>query len=144
MSSSFTTTICRIAPISCTHRAKIIGHSLTKGFHSDDNIQLGTFSLGGYQWAIIYHPNYKFDNCTYASFRLRLLSEAKHVMVFLSFSLVNESGAASVTDTHSGCFTYTKKGDEYGFYYFKARSDLDKSIYVKDIRCKLVEVWRLA
>jgi hypothetical protein len=82
MSSSFTTSIRRIALLSCTHRVKIIDRSLTAGMNSGGTIQCSTFSLGGYQYAIIYSPSklYKIYNYSraksYASFHLKLFSDA--------------------------------------------------------------------
>jgi speckle-type POZ protein len=158
MSSSFTTSICQIAPLSCTHRVKIIGQSLTAGMDSDETIQCSTFSLGGYQWAIIFCPNYRqtpgytvykvttYEMTSYVSFLLKLLSEAKHVVVFLSFSVVKETDAALVTNTRSkasviqtkgGAFTYTKKGEQKGFSEFLARNYLDFKDDNFTIQCDL-------
>ncbi|KAF3338261.1 BTB/POZ and MATH domain-containing protein 2 [Carex littledalei] len=142
MASSYTTSEFQMKPTTGTHRVKI-HTSLTAGIKSGRSIQCGTFTVGEYQWAILYYPQgtgeYSYSH-TYMPFYVELLSEGKDVDVFLCFSLVDQNGIASNNYKDSKFFTYNKKGNKNGFSLF-SRAWLDRSEFVKDdsftVECSL-------
>ncbi|KAF3341697.1 BTB/POZ and MATH domain-containing protein 1-like isoform X1 [Carex littledalei] len=144
MASSFTTSVLQIKEISGTHRVKICGESLTTDcFDFGRSIQCGTFTVGKYQWAILYYPrgrvDYFNDPDKWISFYVELLSEAKDVSAFLNFSLVDQNGIASHHNKQT--LSNYSTGSQNGFTDFVEKSWLKNSDFMKDdsftIECNL-------
>ncbi|CAL5007569.1 unnamed protein product [Urochloa decumbens] len=75
-----------------THSFKIVGYTLKKGFGFGKSIQSGTFTVGGYDWAICFYPD-GFNEATkeYAAVYLMLVSKNAEVRVSYGLSLINQT-----------------------------------------------------
>ncbi|KAF3341905.1 BTB/POZ and MATH domain-containing protein 2-like isoform X2 [Carex littledalei] len=131
MASSFTTSVFQMKPTSGTHRVKIGTQHLNNTFFKPgSSIRCGTFTVGEYQWAILYYPyGHLSPVTTHISFMVELLSEAKDVMVILSFCFIDRNGIAS--DSHKESVVF-KKGDTKGFSCSMGRDSLQSSDLFKD------------
>jgi len=74
-----------------THSFKIVGYSLKKGFGFRKSIQSGTFTVGGYDWAIQFYPDGVNDlTKEYTAVYLVLVSKKVEVRASYVLSLVNQ------------------------------------------------------
>lgn len=74
-----------------THSFKIVGYSLKKGFGFRKSIQSGTFTVGGYDWAIQFYPDGVNDLTKgYTAVYLVLVSKKVEVRASYVLSLVNQ------------------------------------------------------
>ncbi|XVE59742.1 hypothetical protein DITRI_Ditri05aG0070700 [Diplodiscus trichospermus] len=77
-----------------SHRFVIQGYSLGKGMGVGKHIASDTFTVGGYQWAIYFHPDGKNpeDSSNYVSVFIALASEGTDVRALFELTLVDQSG----------------------------------------------------
>ncbi|CAO2206172.1 unnamed protein product [Urochloa humidicola] len=75
-----------------THLFKIVGYTLKKGFGVGKSIESGTFTVGGYDWAIRFYPD-GVDKSTeeYAIIYLLLSSKNAEVRASYGLSLIKQT-----------------------------------------------------
>lgn len=147
--------ICRMESHTKVYCVKIERYSLTKLLNFGMYIQLSTFDLAGFRWAISFYPNGiwtsdssfygRSSNSEFICLYLKLLSETAIAFnVQLEFSLLDPSGRSSPRATKSESCNIDKQGALVGFNKFMEKDDLEASEYLKDdcltVKCKLTVV----
>lgn len=113
----------RVPPVYFSLSSKI---SINESLHYNVS-RRGTFTVGGYRWAILYYPCQLFlaNSDGYISLHdlhLKLLREAPaDIKVLLCFSLVYRSGMVPAIEIMHETFTYYDKGNVYGFRNFTGK-----------------------
>ncbi|KAL6659270.1 hypothetical protein ACP70R_003310 [Stipagrostis hirtigluma subsp. patula] len=98
-----------------THSFKIVGYSLKKGMGVGKFIRSGTFTVGGYDWAIRFYPD-GFSETTreYVSIYLELMSKNAEVRASYGLSLFNQStGLSESVCSESSTRVFNSKGSSF-------------------------------
>ncbi|CAO2168433.1 unnamed protein product [Urochloa humidicola] len=75
-----------------THSFKIVGYTLKKGFGVGNSIQSGTFTIGGYDWAIHFYPDGVNEaSKDYGIIYLVLVSKNAEVRASYDLSLIKQT-----------------------------------------------------
>ncbi|KAJ3670639.1 hypothetical protein LUZ60_008065 [Juncus effusus] len=122
----------QVETVTGSHEFKVEGYSFDKEIASGVYLTSAVFTVGGYDWAILYYPNgsSEEDKDTLAFF-LNLQSEAHNVKATLEFSLLNHSKKPS--EMKAACTKTLKyKGSTWGYKKFIERKAFEKSEYLKD------------
>ncbi|CAL5011093.1 unnamed protein product [Urochloa decumbens] len=92
-----------------THSFKVVGYTLKKGIGIGKAIRSGIFTVGGYQWAILFYPDGFTDNTeVYACIYLQFVSKKAEVRASYDICLVNQANglpASMVTETTPKVFS---------------------------------------
>ncbi|XP_044335619.1 BTB/POZ and MATH domain-containing protein 2-like [Triticum aestivum] len=122
----------------------IVGYSLHKGMGIGKFIRSTTVSVGGYEWCIRYYPDGADTHANsqgHVSVYLELLSKGAKVRALYDLRLVNHttglsSSVFSVLKSPMVFDSLSTSGTSYswGLPYFKKKSELEKSDYLRDDR----------
>ncbi|XP_047078770.1 BTB/POZ and MATH domain-containing protein 1-like [Lolium rigidum] len=118
------------------HLFKVVGHSLFKD--SDDSLTSEPFSVGGYEWALVYFPNgdTRIADGQFISIFLKLLSASKDgVTASYGFSL--QDPASPTTGEKYKCksntsMKFSSSNSGFGGSKFVSKSDLAASGCLND------------
>ncbi|KAI3961593.1 hypothetical protein MKW92_032787 [Papaver armeniacum] len=130
----FSESICET--VKGSHEYKIKGYSLAKGMGVGKSMISRTFTVGGHDWFIRFHPDgYTQDSQEYISVFLQPASPGE-VRATLEFKLQDQSGKGEY-GVHSIVISpITFNGAEairsWGFPKYMKRSELETSSYLKD------------
>ncbi|KAF7009959.1 hypothetical protein CFC21_024437 [Triticum aestivum] len=123
---------------------EIDGYSLHKGMGADKFIRSTAVSVGGYEWCIRYYPDgadTHANSLGHVSVYLELLSKGAKVRALYDLRLVDHttglsSSVFSVLKSPMVFDSLSTSGTSYswGLPYFKKKSELEKSDYLRDDR----------
>ncbi|OEL33331.1 BTB/POZ and MATH domain-containing protein 2, partial [Dichanthelium oligosanthes] len=140
-----------------THVFKIAGYSLHKGLGVSRSIRSATFTVGGYDWSILYYPD-GIGWSVYAGrviVYLELMSKNAEVRALFDFRLVDQAtGQATaihcnatpvvVFSTIEQEIKSPDKAASYGTFSVKKSSELEASSYLRDdcliIQCNVTVI----
>ncbi|KAJ3674623.1 hypothetical protein LUZ60_005239 [Juncus effusus] len=92
LSQPETTSTRQVETVTGSHEFKVEGYSFDKELASGVSLTSAIFTVGGYDWAIMYYPNgSREEDKDNLAFLLKLQSEAYNVKATLEFSLLNHS-----------------------------------------------------
>ncbi|ONK68014.1 uncharacterized protein A4U43_C05F6290 [Asparagus officinalis] len=124
-----------------SHEFKIIGYSLNKGLGIGKYLASGSFSVGGYEWAIYFYPDGKNpkDKARFVSVFIVLESEGADVRALFELRILDQSGKERHRG-HShfgrplpgGPYILNCRGSMWGYKRFFGRTTLETSDYLKD------------
>ncbi|XP_020264720.1 uncharacterized protein LOC109840470 isoform X2 [Asparagus officinalis] len=124
-----------------SHEFKIIGYSLNKGLGIGKYLASGSFSVGGYEWAIYFYPDGKNpkDKARFVSVFIVLESEGADVRALFELRILDQSGKERHRG-HShfgrplpgGPYILNCRGSMWGYKRFFRRAALEASDYLKD------------
>ncbi|TVU42635.1 hypothetical protein EJB05_09054, partial [Eragrostis curvula] len=78
-----------------THVFEVVGYSLKRGIGVDKYVQLRTFTVGGYDWAIRFYPDGLKSSEEYVAVHLELISNNAEVRARYELRLVGKAGRIS-------------------------------------------------
>ncbi|KAL6843199.1 hypothetical protein ACP4OV_026912 [Aristida adscensionis] len=138
MAASRTTSTCFLEQEQGTHAFDVLGYSLHRGMGVGKGIASGVFSVGGFDWAILFYPDGRTDSSRdYVSVHLELCSKGATACASCDLRLVDRATGlpASVVAMpprdfcHGGASRIAPtEGD------FKRRSELEASPYLRGDR----------
>lgn len=135
--ASTTVSTCTTEKVQGTHRFQIF-HFSYESVGAGNFIRSGTFSVGGFNWAIIYYPHGDGeDSAGYISVYLELMSKYEEVTAFVELSLVDQNTGKPCTMFRENEVAAVLKPSSFadatwGAPKLMKRSDLDDSVYVRD------------
>ncbi|KAL6659283.1 hypothetical protein ACP70R_003323 [Stipagrostis hirtigluma subsp. patula] len=125
------------------HSFKIVSYSLNKGIGVSKFIRSGTFTVGGYDWAIRFYPDGVDDNnIEYVSVYLELMSRNAEVRASYGLSLFNQNtGLSESVCSEFSTRVFNSKGSSFSPGTLIPRSsklELKSAGYVVD-NCLTIE-----
>ncbi|KAM0844337.1 hypothetical protein ACQ4PT_057117 [Festuca glaucescens] len=123
-----------------TRAFEIVGYSMHKGLGNDNYIRSATFSVGGYEWGILYYPDWciKEEGEEYIFVFIKLMSKGCEVRFLLELRLVEEASGQPLRDVSQEMPTIFKVVTTLCYSRFMRRSDLEASPYLQD-DCLMIE-----
>ncbi|KAF1864251.1 hypothetical protein Lal_00048816 [Lupinus albus] len=127
--------------INGSHKFVIQGYSIAKGMGVGKHIVSGSFTVGGYCWAIYFYPDGRNpkENSAYVSVFIVLASNSTDVRALFELILVDQSGKGKhKVRSHFGRplenvpHTLKCKGSMWGYKRFFRRSLLESSDFLKN------------
>ncbi|CAL5007573.1 unnamed protein product [Urochloa decumbens] len=125
-----------------THSFKIVGYTLNKGIGVGKPIRSGIFTVGGYNWVILFYPDGFFENTEYVYIYLQLVSKDAEVRASYNLCLVtvnqaNGLPASIVSQTTPTVFT-TDYCYSRPFLIARNKLELNSAGYIVD-NCLRIE-----
>ncbi|XP_078182508.1 BTB/POZ and MATH domain-containing protein 2-like [Carex rostrata] len=123
--------------ITGSHLFKIYGYSLIKGIGMGKPIKSDIFTVGGYNWIIVFYPDGKTnDDKEYISIYLQLESEATDVKARTTLTILQQNGATSNLSHIMPVKTFKSTSDTYyeswGYSQFAKKTEFEASDHLKD------------
>ncbi|KAF3336302.1 BTB/POZ and MATH domain-containing protein 2 [Carex littledalei] len=123
--------------ITGSHLFKIYGYSLIKGIGIGEAIKSDMFTVGGYNWIINFYPDGDTnDDKIFISIYLQLESEATDVKARITFTILQQNGAASnLSKTIPVCTLKSTSDTSYklwGYSQFAKKTEFEASEHLKD------------
>ncbi|KAJ1689704.1 hypothetical protein LUZ63_013859 [Rhynchospora breviuscula] len=146
MVSSVTTSAVGGAAETGSHLFKVLGYSVTEGIGIGNWISSDVFTIGGYDWVILFYPDGNtIEDEDFISVFLELKSTDANVKAEFAFSLLQPNGAPTEISYTCPVKTFTATGTNWGYPNFAKRSDFEE--YINDdafiIECTITVVTRL-
>ncbi|XBI95037.1 hypothetical protein VPH35_031578 [Triticum aestivum] len=128
---------------SATHDFQVTNYPLLEGMCVRKYISSSTFSVGGYDWNIVFYPDGDDKDCAgHASAFLCYLSQAKdEVRTNFTFTMLDDQGNVQAThQVPEFIFSTGVENDSLGFPKFVEKSKLKSSSRLLTIRCVLAVI----
>ncbi|XP_078181927.1 BTB/POZ and MATH domain-containing protein 2-like [Carex rostrata] len=127
----------RTETITGSHVFQIYGYSRFKGIGMGKPIKSDIFTVGGYNWIIVFYPDGKTnDDKEYISIYLQLESEATDVKARTTFTILQQNGATSNFSHTMSVETFKSTSDTYyksrGYSQFANKIEFEASDHLKD------------
>lgn len=131
--------------VTAVHDFKVTGYSMLDGMGIGRYVSSGTFTVGGFDWAVRFYPDGSTVNCLgNASAFLYYCSRDKDVRARFTLNLMEKDGKLSqVTNSHMR-HTFSPASDNWGFIKFVEKIKLQGPPFLDNdcftIRCLLTVV----
>ncbi|XP_078148308.1 BTB/POZ and MATH domain-containing protein 2-like isoform X1 [Carex rostrata] len=127
----------RTETITGSHVFQIYGYSLIKGIGIGKKIKSDIFTVGGYNWIIIFYPDGKTnDEKEFISIFLQLESKATKVKARTTFTILQQNGASSNLSRTMPVQTFKSTRDtsypSWGYLKFAKQTEFEASEHLKD------------
>ncbi|KAI3888372.1 hypothetical protein MKW92_006688 [Papaver armeniacum] len=119
-----------------SHEFQIKRYSLAKGIGVGKSMTSSRFTVGGHDWVIVFYPDgYSKSYEEYVSLFIRLASpatEEEQVRALYKFNLLDQTGNCIYSLPNGPESPKTFNGSLCGLPLYMKRSELEKSIYLKN------------